>query len=317
MRWVLMFAGQGSQYYGMGRALMRQEPSFAATVRQGSDYLHSLIERDLIAECMAIPPSSTPLDDILLSHAGLVIIQVALARTLQAQGVVADAVWGNSVGEYAAAVTAGCYDFEDAIYLATQQALLLQQHCQPGALLAVLADRPTLDQCLPEYTLAAVHFNSHHVLSGTVADVQAWQATLEQQGITTERLPVHYGFHSAAIDPARATILATQRERALQPSNCAYHSSLLASECMDGPQSEAHFWAAIRQPIHFQARYQQLADHQTRFIDLSPTATLTTFCKYNTPAGQPLPCYPVLNPWAPKHNGIQAIKQHHTARGAA
>ena len=83
MNLVFICLGQGAQYYGMGRSLLEQEPIFQQKMQQGSDYLESLIHRNLLDECVKQQSTSKPLDDIMLSHPGLVIMQVALAQTLE------------------------------------------------------------------------------------------------------------------------------------------------------------------------------------------------------------------------------------------
>lgn len=305
MNRVFICLGQGAQYYSMGRSLLEREPVFRGRVEWGSEYLETLINRNFLSECIDVPLSSKPFNDILLSHPGLVIIQVALAETLQAHDVYPTAVWGNSIGEYAAAVIAQCCSFEDAIFMATQQAMLLQKHCAKGAMLAVLADKTTLDQCLPSYTLAGINFDSHHILSGSAAEVDELEVILKEHGVTTHRLPVTYGFHSPEIEPAKESILQAQRALSLKQPACTYYSSMTASACEN--LSIEHFWHTIRNPIQFQSTFQKIVDNDVFYIDLSPTATATTFFKYNAPAQHGLKCYPVLNPLAPQKNGIDAI----------
>lgn len=90
-----VFAGMGSQWPGMGRALMRL-PVFAASVQRSAAALkpHGI---DLLHVLTDAP--DTVFDDVVMSFVSIAAVQVALVDVLRAVGVQPDGIVGHSVGE--------------------------------------------------------------------------------------------------------------------------------------------------------------------------------------------------------------------------
>ncbi|WP_425264590.1 type I polyketide synthase, partial [Streptomyces cellostaticus] len=110
----LVFAGQGSQWVGMGRGLYEGSRVFA----EAFDQVCGLLELELGVSVRDVVLGADGVDEALVdqtlyAQAGLFAFEVALAAVLKAAGVVADAVVGHSVGEVAAAYVAGVLSLSD------------------------------------------------------------------------------------------------------------------------------------------------------------------------------------------------------------
>ncbi|CAM5606074.1 Polyketide synthase OS=Streptomyces griseorubiginosus OX=67304 GN=AQJ54_28560 PE=4 SV=1 [Streptomyces griseorubiginosus] len=102
---VWVFSGYGSQWAGMGRRLLAEEPAFAAAVEKlDAECGLSLYER-LASGCA--------LDRLEVAQPVLFGLQVALAELWRSYGVEPAAVIGHSLGEVAAAVCAGALDVSE------------------------------------------------------------------------------------------------------------------------------------------------------------------------------------------------------------
>ena len=100
---VFVFSGQGSQWAGMGRRLLAEEPAFAAAVAG--------LEPDFVAQTgFSLQQTLTRGDEVTgieRVQPVFVGVQLALAALWRSYGVTPDAVIGHSMGEMSAAVVAG------------------------------------------------------------------------------------------------------------------------------------------------------------------------------------------------------------------
>ncbi|KFG27709.1 putative type I fatty acid synthase [Toxoplasma gondii p89] len=145
---VWLFTGQGSQYVNMAKSLYETEESFRQTVKECSAYLAT--EKLLPTE----GPSS--LEDIIYpgqdadaeeaehllmqtqySQVAIFVVELALTRVLKERGLRPAAVLGHSLGEYAAAVTAGVFSWRDALrVVAVRARIMSEQDPQDGVMAA-------------------------------------------------------------------------------------------------------------------------------------------------------------------------------------
>jgi len=137
---VWVFSGYGSQWVGMGRQLLAEEPAFAAAVEK--------TDAQLAAECgLSLYDhlaSGGPLDRLEVAQPVLFGFQVALAELWRSYGVEPAAVIGHSLGEVAAAVCAGALDLSDAARVVAVRARLLSR-LRGGAMAVVDLDDSLLD----------------------------------------------------------------------------------------------------------------------------------------------------------------------------
>ncbi len=93
---VFVFPGQGSQWVGMGRALLRESPVFAERLAECAAALSPFVEWNLFEELEG------SLERVDVVQPVLWAVHVSLAAVWAAAGVVPDAVVGHSQGEIAA-----------------------------------------------------------------------------------------------------------------------------------------------------------------------------------------------------------------------
>ena len=127
---VFVFAGQGSQWAGMGAALVRDEPVFAEAIDEIDGLLRPYVPfsvRDVL-DRGAEPPG------VLGTQVTLFAVQVGLARLWHAYGVRPAAVIGQSMGEVAAAVASGGLSLADGVRVLATRAALLEDLSGHGAM---------------------------------------------------------------------------------------------------------------------------------------------------------------------------------------
>ena len=284
---VFMYAGQGSQLYHMGRELYEVEPRFRAAMDECDALCAPALGGSLVGAIYDRRRSRhDPFDQTLYSHPALVAIEVALTRVLAGWGLAPRYVLGYSVGEIAAAVVAGVIGLAEGLHLAVAQARLLDAHCRPGGMLAIL-DRPALVERQPELfagcAVAAYNFDRHFVVAGPSDRLAALHDRLSREEIPTTLLPVSQAFHSPLMEPARAGFEALGESLCPERPRIALVSATAGGE-IPGWQP-GFLWEIARRPVRFHQTVQELARRgPLTFVDLGPAGTLANFVKYGLPA---------------------------------
>ncbi|MEU9993687.1 type I polyketide synthase, partial [Streptomyces sp. NPDC048045] len=275
----LIFAGQGSQWTGMGRGLHENSPVFAEVF----DRVCGLLEvelgvsvRDVVLGADGVDEALA--DQTLYAQAGLFAFEVGLAAVLRAAGMVADAVVGHSVGEVAAAHVAGVLSLEDACRLVAARARLMQGLPGGGAMAAVNAPEADVLAGLadvPGVSIAAVNGPESVVVSGVEAGVERVVELWRERGRRVRRLRVSHAFHSAAMDPVLDELGALASELVFERPQLLWAGALtgeVLTECDPG------YWPAqTRGAVRFADAVAALAAQGVSvFIEVGPDGSLSS-----------------------------------------
>jgi len=306
---VFMFSGQGSQYFHMGRALYDGDDTFREWMIELDDIAQGASGRSVIETLYSDAyGKGDPFDRTLLTHPAIFMVEYSLAQSLMRAGVWPDIVLGVSLGSFAAAAVAGFIDVEDALTAVMRQATALEECCEPGGMIAVLAD-PGLfaeDFLSGRSELAAINFSSHFVVSARQAELAEIEAALMKRNIGYQRLPVSFPFHSRWIDNAKAPfesfMRSIRRKRGRLPLACCDQTAILS----DLPDD--YFWNVVRRPIRFRETAAQLERQGARrYIDVGPAGTLATFLKYELPASAKSTANGILTPYGFDRKNLAAL----------
>lgn len=298
---VFMFAGQGSQYYLMGRGIYQKLPVFRREMQDLDAVCTEIAGKSVIDELYRPGrTASDPFDNLLLSSLSLILVQHALLKELASRGIEPDFVLGASLGECIAAAAAGAMDVRDLVEAVSRMTEVIQARCSRGGMTAVVHDwslffdSPALrDRC----QLAARNFRSHFVVSGKQEALRDVEGFLREKGIVFQSLPVSYGFHSTLLDSAEAEVKAIFSSKDIKAPGVPF-VSCVDSRVLDRLR-EDYFWNVLRRPIEFQSAIEHLEErHPCTYVDLGPSGTLATFAKYNLAAHGKGRVFPILTPFA-------------------
>lgn len=296
---VFMFSGQGSQYFQMGRELYERDEIFRLCMARLDAVACAMSGMSVVEAIYSPRHKSEAFDRTLLTHPAIFMVEYSLAQSLIAAGVKPDLTLGASLGTFAAAAIAGWLNVDDAMAAVLKQAIAFETCCEPGGMIAVLADSTLLNErVLSEHSeLAGINFASHFAVSMKRAAIPVIETHLAHRQIVFQRLPVSFAFHSRWIEEAQAPFESFMRssiqcKRGPLPLVCCEHGRPLESV------SELSLWRSVRHPIRFResiARLEQRGMH--RYIDVGPAGTLATFLKYELPAGTQSTVHSILTPF--------------------
>ncbi len=132
-------------------------------------------------------------------HLSLFAVQYAFAQLLLETGVTPGALLGHSVGEFAAACTAGVLELPEMIRLIDERARLIEQIAEGSMVAVFLPEADVVERLGPDISLAAVNTWDQCVLSGAPAAIADLVDEFEAVGTPYRRLATRHAFHSDAL----------------------------------------------------------------------------------------------------------------------
>lgn len=278
-----MFSGQGSQYYQMGRELYENHKQFRYWMAYCDEIVSPIIQSSIIEIVYGEDAKSKPFDRLLYSNPALLCIEYSLACVLKEEiGVQPDFLMGYSLGEITASVVSGGISLEDGIHLVVGLARLAEEKTQPAEMLAIMESKTVMTKFPDLFRhswLTGTNFEGNFVVCGLPQTIQHLRENLNNINITSQILPVKYGFHTELIDPIEEEYKQLVSKITLSPIRIPIVSSLKSETVRE--LNEDYLWDVIRYPVNFQQTVNKiLGKGNYVFIDSGPSGTLATCVKY-------------------------------------
>jgi myxalamid-type polyketide synthase MxaE and MxaD len=278
---VFVFPGQGSQWFGMGRRLLAQEPVFREVIERCDQAMRPYGDWSLLGELTATDAAQSRLNEVDIIQPALFAMQVALAALWRSWGIEPQAVVGHSLGEVAAAYVAGALNFDDAVRVVCHRSRLFKRTIGRGAMAAVELSieeaRRVLVGCEDRVSIAASNGPTSTVLSGDPAALAAILDQLQRRDIFCRMVKVDFASHSPQMEPLRADLLQALAGLRPQAESVPIYSTV-TGQVGHGLQFDAPYWARnMRDPVLFSTAVQRLVqDGHDIFLEISPHPILAS-----------------------------------------
>jgi acyl transferase domain-containing protein len=280
-RLVFVFAGQGSQWVGMGRELAGCCPVFAARLADCGRALAPYVDWDLLA-VLAGADGAPGLEAGGGSGRAEIVqpvlwaVMVSLAEVWRAAGVTPDAVVGHSQGEIAAATVAGILSLEDAAKVVAVRSRALSGLGADGGMISVVMPAAGVEDLIGRWgdrlAVAAANGPAATVVSGESGALAEFEAELAARHVMRWRIPatdfVAHSANVAGLGPVLERDLAGLEPRA----GDIKMFSTVDVRWVGGEELDAGYWFAnLRQRVRFDDAVRALADDGFgAFVEISP-----------------------------------------------
>ncbi|MDA3647984.1 SDR family NAD(P)-dependent oxidoreductase, partial [Saccharopolyspora indica] len=275
-RTAFVFPGQGSQWLGMGSALLVSSPVFAARFAECATALEQFVDWSP-AEMLGDEPGLSRVDVV---QPLLWAVMVSLAAVWESLGVVPDVVVGHSQGEIAAAVVSGALSVLDGARVVALRSRALVSLAGAGGMVSVTEPADRVRERIAGWgeriSIAAVNGPAVTVVSGEPAALDELIAGCERDGVRARRIPVDYASHSAQVESLREELV--EALRAVRPAAGRFPLlSTVTGEPTDGSDLTGEYWFRnLREPVVFERAVAELSrsGHDV-FVECSPHPVLT------------------------------------------
>ena len=289
MKLAFLYAGQGSQHPGMGRAFYESSPLF----RQAYD--GAPVDFDLTETCLDDPQGV--LNQTAYTQPCLVAFAVGVTKLLKAAGLRPDYCAGLSLGEYSALHCAGVLDDETAISLAAFRGRAMAQAAQgvESAMMAVLnLDRAALSECCREASdLGMVEIANYNcpgqlVIGGEKAAVERAAALAREKG-ARRCLPLKVSgpFHTSLLAPAGDALRERFQTVAFRPMEVPVLFNCLGDRMGPADTIPALLERQVQSSVYMEDTIRRLAALGVdAVVEIGPGKTLSGFVRKTAPEMQ-------------------------------
>jgi acyl transferase domain-containing protein/NADPH:quinone reductase-like Zn-dependent oxidoreductase/NAD(P)-dependent dehydrogenase (short-subunit alcohol dehydrogenase family)/acyl carrier protein len=278
---AFVFPGQGSQWVGMGRELLRTSAAFRRAIEDLDPFIVQETGWSVLRQ-LEDPTLEERLSRIDVVQPTLFAMEVALAAWWKSCGVLPDAVVGHSMGEVAAACVAGILSLRDAAHVICRRSALLLRVAGKGAMAVVELTREEAEEAIAgeegKVSVAACNSQRSTVLAGDPETLDRIVSGLESRDVFCRWVRVDVASHSPQMDVLQDDLLLQLSDVKPQMGSVPLYSTVRAS-LWDGVHMDGAYWVDnLRSPVLFADACGDLVRQGfNTFVEISPHPILLPF----------------------------------------
>ncbi len=274
-----IYSGQGPQWYAMGQQLIKASPLFRDTILQIEKIFSQIADWSLLNE-MSKDEKTSRISDTRIAQPSIMAIQIALTELWRSWGIVPDGCVGHSIGEVAAAYTAGALTLEQAVEVIYHRSRGQNKATDKGKMLAVALSLSDAKMAIKGYedrvSIAAINGPEMLTLSGDAEPLELIAKLLEEQDVFNRFLRVNVPFHSHHMVPLKEELITSLKDLRPHKASLPLYSTVTGM-LENGEHLTSEYWYRnVREPVYFTDAVQKMIDDGFEtFIEIAPHPVLT------------------------------------------
>ena len=296
------YTGQGSQWFGMGADLYENNLVFRSTIDRCEAVIQQERGTSLIDRIFGDPAKADELDEPQWVQPCIYALECALTDVWQSFGVRPNVVFGHSLGEIAAARTAGVFSLEDGCRFAALRGQLMGRLPDDGLMAAVFWNEQGTSAVVAEYAskypnkeIAIAAYNgAHQVISGRDEVVESVLTQLTSQGVKVHRLRKSPAYHSPAVEPILDELENLLKDVDNSCPTIPLVSNVSGKLVSDKTSLDGKYWRKhARQSVAFRQGVESVASMEIdAILEIGPSFVLGPMAELALPSD--IDCTPII-----------------------
>lgn len=281
---AFIFAGQGSQYIGMGKELYDYFPECKKVFEEADESLHMKLSE------MIFQGRKEDLDLTENTQPSIVTMSIAAYRAFLQYGVEPDMVAGLSLGEYSALTASGVFSLSQVIPLVQKRGRFMQEAVPEGkgkmSAILGLSEDGVREACQEAKALGIVepsNFNcpGQIVIGGEIKAVdEAARISREKGAMKTVDLAVSAPFHTSMLAPAADKLKAELEPMTLGRMDIPVISNVHADFIKDSTEVKDLLYRQVMSSVLWEQTICKMIKSGVRnFVEIGPGKTLSGFVR--------------------------------------
>lgn len=274
-----MFAGQGSQFVGMGKELCDKSKDS----NEIFDRANEILGYDLKNICFEGPVET--LTKTKYSQPAILVTSIAHLKTINEMPY---AVAGLSLGEYSALICSGAIDFENGLKLLQLRAELMDEASSlvGGGMASVIGlDEETVRNILSEncdsVDIANLNCPGQVVISGLKDDIKRIIPILTEKGARKViLLDVSGPFHSKYMEPARVKLEKYINDTNFKSPKIKFYANVTGESVEDPEMIKRYLIKQVTSSVYWEKTIKNMISTGIdTFVEIGPGSVLTGLLK--------------------------------------
>lgn len=284
MKTAFIFAGQGSQYIGMGKDLYEN----ISVCREVFDKANDILGFDI--KDLIFNGNREELDITENTQPAILITSIAAKKAIEEKGIKADVVAGLSLGEYSALVTSEVLNFEEAVALVKKRGRFMQEAVPVGVgSMAAIIGLPleklksALEKARENGIVEIANYNTNNqiVVGGEKEAVKkAMELSLEAGAKRAIELKVSGPFHTSLLEKASIKLREELQNIKFNKPKVKTISNVTAEIIEDKDDIKSLLFSQVKSSVRWSESIEKMLNMGVdTFIELGPGRVLSSFIK--------------------------------------
>ena len=284
---AFLFAGQGSQYVGMGKDIYSQ----TSEAREVYNRANEILDFDLSDICFN--GKQEDLNKTSICQPAILVTSIAILRAFKARSngdVSCHAAAGLSLGEYTALVFTNSISFEDALQLVYKRGQFMQEACdkEKGAMASIIGlEEARVEEICKEAKqygeICAANYNSPEqiVISGKEEAVKKAMVIAKEKGARAViPLKVSGAFHSTLMSPASSKLAKEIEKINVSKAEIPVMTNVNAKYISEPDDIKSSLIKQLDNPVKWSHSIQNLIDDGIEeFYEIGPGKVLSNLLR--------------------------------------